>query len=132
MTHVQKKHHVVERMRYANMVSRKTEGDSNRIVEQLYGLPLSYEYLENNNDMECDDAAASPADVQVGADDSTHPPRPKSKNNNNNSLKHFHIASVHLPSFGYTALVHMPKRYTINTLAVIYPSLHIKTLERNE
>ena len=74
MTHVQKKHHVVERMRYANMVSRKTEGDSNRIVEQLYGLPLSYEYLENNNDMECDDAAASPADVQVGADDSTHPP----------------------------------------------------------
>jgi len=75
MTHVQKKHHVVERMRYAKMVSRKTEGDSNRIVEQLYGLPLSYEYLENNNDMECDDAAASSAadaDAQVDAD-SSHP-----------------------------------------------------------
>eukprot|EP00984_Skeletonema_dohrnii_P020759 scaffold10192_cov121-Skeletonema_dohrnii-CCMP3373.AAC.1 len=76
MTHVQKKHHVVERMRYAKMVSRKAEGDSNRIVEQLYGLPLSYEYLENNNDMECDDAAAASsaanADAQVD-DDSSHP-----------------------------------------------------------
>lgn len=57
MTHGQKKHHNVERMRYAKMVSKMTprERQSKKKTEQVFALPLSYEYLEQNRDVTVDD-----------------------------------------------------------------------------
>lgn len=78
MTHVQKKHHNVERMRYAKMVSKMTprERQSKKKTEQLFALPLSYEYLENNRDSivdDEDDASSSSATETAVDTESSHP-----------------------------------------------------------
>ncbi len=72
MTHVQKKHHNVERLRYAKMVSKMTprERQSKKKTEQLFALPLSYRYLENNRVSIVD--ASSVTETAV-ANDSSHP-----------------------------------------------------------
>eukprot|EP00986_Skeletonema_menzelii_P019410 scaffold27929_cov177-Skeletonema_menzelii.AAC.1 len=76
MTHIQKKHYTVERMRYAKIVARGSESDTRkrRVVEQLYALPLSYKYLENDTDIldydeDCDSSAA---DLDFNGDSSQH------------------------------------------------------------
>lgn len=55
LTPLQRKHHIVERMRYANVISSKKEGDNERyqrrkhsVQKRNFALPLSYDYLENN------------------------------------------------------------------------------------
>ncbi len=70
MTHGQKKHYNVERMRYAKMVSKMTprERQSKKKTEQVFALPLSYEYLEKSRDVIVDDEDDASSTTEAAVD----------------------------------------------------------------